>query len=380
MEISRREAIKKTVAAVGVAALGRAEAATPTPQETSVCHLKAHERGVNAVAFSPDGKTLATGGDDGTVRIWNLATGKEWQVFQVHPITAEPFGKGVRAVAFSPDGKTLASGADHDSVKLWDLNTGKVRSNLVVPHKSLLAVTSISFTRDGERVAAGIARLAMRTLRCQVIVWDLATGKELCTIEGDFNNSPEVAFIPPDAKTLALTSGGGARGGITIHDAVTGEQRADLLTVNGSLATAMAVSPDGTTLASVELGCTTQPVQVPYYQLVLWEIATGKAFGISEAQTEQITPLAFSPDGKLLASGDWSWTEMVTVWDAATARKHDIFGWEKAGPTLSVAFSPDGKTVASGHMTGVVEFSHIRPIPLLPPGVPGGVAVPASGD
>jgi WD40 repeat protein len=72
---------------------------------------------------------------------------------------------------------TLATGADHDSAKLWDLNTGKVRSTLVVSEENLQAVTSISFTPDGKRVAAGIAR--NRRLSCQAIVWDLATGTAL---------------------------------------------------------------------------------------------------------------------------------------------------------------------------------------------------------
>jgi WD40 repeat protein len=374
MGISRREAIKKTVAAVGVGSLGGAEAATPAPQDSSVQNLKAHEHGVYAAAFSPDGKTLATGGGDGTVRIWEPATGKELQVLQVHSVTAAWYDKSVRAVAFSPDGKTLASGADYDAVKLWDLTTGKVRNSLVISDKKLWAVTSISFTPDGTKLAAGIARLGGRILRCQVIVWDVATGKELCTIEGDANGSPVVAFIPPDGKKLALTSGGGPRRGITIYDAMTGVQRADLLTPNCGLATAMAVSPDGTALASVELGWTTQPVQVPYYQLVLWNIATGKVSTTSRAHIDRIGALTFSPDGRLLASGDWSWTGTLAIWEVANGCQRLTVQHENVGPALCVAFSPDSKRLASGHISGVVEFS--VPIPVLPPGVPGGIAVP----
>jgi len=215
------------------------------------------------------------------------------------------------------------------------------------------SVSCISFTPDGKKLAGAIARWSIRTYPCRLIVWDLATGRELCTIQGHRTDRPSLVFVPPDGKTLALSGGK-----ITIHDATTGKQKAALLTTHGIVATALAVSADGSILASVEQGCTEQPVRVPYYQVVLWDIATGKELAMFEPQTDEITSLAFSPDGKLLASGDRSWTGRVTVWQVATGNKHEIIQSE-IGPVYSVAFSPSAKTLAVGYRSGAVRFCNL---------------------
>ena len=187
-----------------------------------------HEGQVSAVAWSPDGKTLASGSSDKTVKLWDLATGKLFATLQGHTET-------VYSVAWSPDGKTVASGSFDKTVKLWESATGKLLATLQ-GHTG--AVESVAWSPDGKILASGSRDETVR-------LWESVTGKLLATLQGHTDSVRKVAWSP-DGKTVAS---GSSDKTVKLWESATGKLLATLQGHTGKVYS-VAWSPDGNTLAS----------------------------------------------------------------------------------------------------------------------------------
>jgi RNA polymerase sigma factor (sigma-70 family) len=275
-----------------------------------------HRAQVTTVVFSPDGKTLATAGQDQTIRLWEVATGKEIRRLLVGtPPADHPWPQLL--VAFSADGKSLATAAPGQPVRLWEVATGKEIRQLPQP-----AAESLAFSPDGQTLASGDRDGLIH-------LWDVAAGKVSRTfprVRGRAEAVTSIAFSP-DGKVLAS----GYEGAILLWEVATAREiyRLRAEESKGGFGQ-FAFSPDGKTLAAQRSGTRESGVQ-------LWEVATGKEIRTLDKAGG---PLAFSPDGKMLAAG-------LGLWQVSTGK---LIGQlpEAQGGILSVAFSPDGKALASG--------------------------------
>jgi WD40 repeat protein len=376
-----------------------------------------HAGAVGPVVFSPDSKTLATGGWDNAIRLWDTATGKQTRLLLGHR-------SYLVALAFSPDGKRLASGSAHEPerLRLWDLSTGKQLWAFRPPTRHVMAV---AFAPDGRTVAlandaglvmlldaeSGKERFRLQQVRNTVCglafspdghslavcpdydpvqVWDLKTRKETLRIERRPPEELRSATFSADGKMLRVTGlrdgpGDGAQrrvAEIRIFDASGKLLRTHRYDPTGTAVGTFSVAPDGKVgavicwneevhlwdvasgkrLRRLAIGpvhpfASGKPVFAPDGKVLtfgdpyrdqevrLWDVRTGKAVAGHEGHRSEITALAVSPDGTRIATGSRDGT--ARVWNASTGKSLHIF--RVRGTVLSLAFSADGRTLATGN-------------------------------
>lgn len=309
--------------------------------------LGGHTDNVRAVAWSPDGKLLATAGGDGRVQIIDVSN-------QDRNVVAAIDGQGyVRALAWAPDGGTLAGAADDGVVTLWDPADGLAITEILEGHSGVVA--DVTYSPDGLLLATAGWDNSAR-------VWDPDTGRRVGPIMTVESGGLAAVEFSPDGTRLATAGGDGTA---RVWDVASGEEVQDPLAEHAGAVSAVAWSLDGTLLATASEDLTAR----------LWNVDTGQPVGLPLVGHEgALTDVAFDPSGRALFTSSWDST--IRLWDlSADGREIDTMIGHRAG-VAALALSPDGLTLATGSDDRTARLWDVAegvPVGLVLEGHPAGV-------
>ncbi|EJC99711.1 WD40 repeat-like protein, partial [Fomitiporia mediterranea MF3/22] len=322
--------------------------------------LEGHADVIRSVAFSPDGKHVVSGSDDGTARMWDVESGE-----MVHVLFEEK-RVAVTSVTFSPDGQRIAAGLWDSTVRIWGYESWQAVSEPLEGHTS--GVCAVAFSLTGTHIASGSADTTVR-------VWDIENRSAVHILEGHTDIVRSVAFLPnenrivscSDDKTIRIWDVGTGQavgepfighahtiwsvaGSPDGRQVVSGSRDRTLRVwdvdsgqvisspfVHSNSVTSVAFSSDGTRVVSVSSDCT----------IVVWDVERGKiSSGPYTGHANAIRSVAFSPDGSRIISG--SDDKTVRLWDVSVRSVVPDISVMHTDAVMSVAFSPDGGLIASG--------------------------------
>lgn len=318
--------------------------------------LEGQKGAVNSVVFSPDGKMLASGGNESKIRLWSVLEGKQRSTLEGHYRT-------INSLAFSPDGKTLAGAGFDQFIRLWSLEESKVKW-VLKGHTD--AIKSIAVSHDGKKLVSGGVDKTVK-------LWDLESGDEIFTIEGHEESTITTIvnrILRKDDISIGhkgtITSVGFSLDGTVIASGSTDEtiklwsvETGELInTISGYIHPihCLAFSPNGKYLAT---GCIDDPTKLKGPQkgvpsnnkfIGIWSATKGGLIRSINVKSYDIRSIVFSSDSKILATGGWDYTsnkETIRLWDVESAKLV-----RPCEGHLSVVecvdFSPDNRYLVSG--------------------------------
>jgi WD40 repeat protein len=287
--------------------------------------LKGHTFPITAIAFSPDGETIISGGDE-TVRLWSLTGGKAIQVIQEH--SANWLESAVTSIAVSPNGKYIASGGTDNTIKIrylkQFLNANQGRTQTLTGHSQgnwlTQGVRAVAFSADGKVLASGAGDKTIK-------LWDTTTWQEITTLIGHSDAITSLAFSPVERTLLSAA-------GHTIK--LWKLDTDDEISFSATFAPrVVSFDASGERFACGGLKG----------EFSLWKLDIREKLGTATLHSEEITSVAFSSDGQFFATG--SYDKTIKLWDAKTLDLLDRFT-QHSEAVYSLAFCPDSSILASG--------------------------------
>ncbi len=291
-------------------------------------HCQGHQHWTWSVEFSPDGQYLASASDDYKVKLWDVATGDCLYTYVGHTYS-------VNTVKFSPDGKMIASASQDGTIRLWRVAVGKLNPEIQVLTGHSGRVWAIAFSPDGKNLISGGEDPVIR-------LWDLQSGDCMATWETHADWVRSVDFSP-DGRSIVTGSHDRTS---KIWDVAT-QECLQVFQGHQHVVSKVAFSPDGQQIISGSYDRT----------IKLWEVSTGKCIKTFLGHRSRVWNVVFHPNGKQIASGGDDHT--TKIWSLKLGRCiNTITGYTNAA--LSIAANPQGNYVASGHEDRTIRIWHVQ--------------------